>query len=499
MSRQNKLIMNTISAFLLQIVTLICAFILPKHILKFYGSEINGLVSSISWFLGIISFLELGIGPVIQSNLYKPFEDKDEDSISKIVVSAERFYRKIAYIFCVYIFLLLLIFPKINAKYSFGFTATLLLIISVSIFAQYYFGITYQVFLIADQKTYIPSGIQIITVVFNTILSVLFIHLGYSIHVVKLLAAFVYIIRPLLLNAYVHKNYNINHKVICDKEPIKQKWNGFAQHLAAVVCNEVDVVLLTFLSTYQNVSIYSIYLMITNGILTLVMNTASGIESFWGNMIARKEEKQLFKTFEFAELLIHIIVCVLFVSMGILIAPFVLVYVNGIEDAGCYNLPLFGMLMAIAYGCRCLRTPYFIITKAAGHYKETQNGAIISMLLNIVISLALIMKYGLIGTALGTLVAMLYHTIYFAWYLRKNIINRPFKYFVKHMVLDIAIGVISYMLTMNWCMGEISYMAWFLYAVKVTLVVMVVSLVINFVLYNKEIKGLIIAIVNRGR
>ena len=67
-----KLMKNTISSFVFQITTIICGFILPRLILQQYGSEVNGLINSLNQFLGVISFLELGVGAVIQSALYKP-------------------------------------------------------------------------------------------------------------------------------------------------------------------------------------------------------------------------------------------------------------------------------------------------------------------------------------------------------------------------------------------------------------------------------------------
>ena len=60
-----------------QAVVMICGFILPRYFLLYYGSEVNGLISSMTHFLGFISLLELGIGPVIQANLYKPLAEKD--------------------------------------------------------------------------------------------------------------------------------------------------------------------------------------------------------------------------------------------------------------------------------------------------------------------------------------------------------------------------------------------------------------------------------------
>ena len=96
--RKKKLAANTASSLIFRICTIICGFILPRLILNSYGSEINGLVNSITQFLGIISFLELGVGAVIQSALYKPLAEKNDIEISKIVVSGQKFFSKIRYI-----------------------------------------------------------------------------------------------------------------------------------------------------------------------------------------------------------------------------------------------------------------------------------------------------------------------------------------------------------------------------------------------------------------
>lgn len=499
MSRKKKLFLNTGTALLLQIITLICGFILPRQILSAFGSDVNGLVTSITRFLSVISFLELGVGPVIQSNLYKPLAMNDKDTISKIVVSAEKFYRKIAYIFLVYIGVLFFVFPYFDNEFGFWFTASLVLIISVGTFAQYYFGITYQVFLNADQKVYVQSSIQIVTIILNTVLSVILIRIGCSIHAVKLLSAVVFVARPLVQNWYVHHNYQIDHRIKYTEEPIKQKWNGFAQHLAAVVCGEIDVVLLTLFSSYQNVSVYSVYLLVASGINKLVLTTATGLESFWGNMLAKGERKLLMQTFEYVEVVIHAVVTLLFVSMAILITPFVSVYVKGVEDATAYYVPLFGILLSFAYGVQCLRIPYFRIIKAAGHYKETQNGAFISMALNILVSVMLVFKLELVGVAIGTIIAMLYHTIYFAWYLRRNIICRKFWYFVKHMIIDIAVCVLSFFFTKGFSMIAATYFSWIVYAFEVTLITLGICAVLNGLFYRKEIKGILNFLFNKRR
>lgn len=493
MDRKRKLYLNIGSSLVRQLAVFICGFILPRYLLLYFGSDVNGLLTSLARFLGLISFLELGIGPVVQSNLYKPLEEKDPDTVSKILVSAEKFYHRIAYIFLGYIAILAVGYPLLNREFDFWFTASLLLIISLGTFAQYYFGITWQVLLTADQKAYVPNLLQTVSVILNTLLCVILMQAGCGVHLVKLASAAVFVLRPIVLNFYVRKHYAVNRKITYDGDPIQQRWNGFAQHLAAAVCGEIDVILLTFLATYQSVSVYSVYVLVVGGLANLIIN-ATGFESFWGNMLARGETDLLSKSFDGVETLLHFIVTTLFSAAAILITPFVSVYVRGIEDAAAYHQPLFGIILAVAFGMRCARLPYNMLVNAAGHYKQTQNGAFVSMGINIVLSLALIRPFGLVGVAIGTLAAMLYHTLYFGWYLRKNIIRRPLRHMLCHLFTDAAVGVLAYFATKRFTMSAVSYGAWILYAFKVTLVVLGSSLLLHAVLYRGQFRYLLEAV-----
>ncbi|MBR6123433.1 sugar isomerase, partial [Candidatus Saccharibacteria bacterium] len=96
LSQKQKLHITSVSAISLQIVTIVCGFILPRFLLQYYGSAVNGLISSITQFLGFITLAECGIGAVVQSALYKPLSCNDYLGVSRIIVSAEHFYRNIA-------------------------------------------------------------------------------------------------------------------------------------------------------------------------------------------------------------------------------------------------------------------------------------------------------------------------------------------------------------------------------------------------------------------
>lgn len=487
MNRNKKLLLNTGMGIIQQVVTIICGFILPRFFLKNFGSNVNGLISSISQFLGFISLLEMGVGPVIQANLYKPLADGDNTRISEIVKSAERFFRRIAYIFLAYIIILSVIFPiAIDTEFDPIFTVSLLVIIAISTIAQYFFGATYQVLLNSDQKSYVQMSLRTVAIILNTAICIVLMYAGASVHTVKLVSASIFVMQPLGQMIYVKKHYTLNKKIKLVGEPIKQKWNGFAQHVAATVSTNASVFVLTIFSSLSNVSIYSVYHLVTNGISSVIMTAASGIESFFGNIIAQGDEKTLKKSFDLIEWVIHFGVTVLFTIAAIAIVPFVTVYTDGVSDAD-YVQPLFGFLLVFAYMIQCLRIPYFRVIKASGHFKQTQNGSFIMAGINIVVSVGLVFRFGLVGVALGTLCAMLFHTVYFVLYLRKNILNRSILYFLKHVLTDAIVVCASFFATSQIKLASISILSFLIYAIEIAIIVTVISIAVNAAFYLKMI------------
>lgn len=486
MNRKKKLFLNTVIPLLNQIITIVCGFILPRFFLAYYGSTVNGLVSSVTQFLGFISICECGVGAVVQSALYKPLAEKDDDGVSRIIISAERFFRKIGLILVVYVAVLTVAYPKIiSNRFDFWYTASLILVISISSFAQYFFSMSYRLLLSADQLAYIQLGLNAVTLIINTVLCVILMKLGMGVQVVKLVSSLVFLIQPAVLVIYVKKHYRLNKKLEINEEPLKQKWNGLSQHIAAVVLGNTDVVVLTIFSTLENVSVYTVYYMVVNGIKQLITAVTTGVQALFGNMYAKQEKEKLNETFGFFEWLIHTAVTLLFTVTGILVVPFVKVYTSDITDIN-YVAPLFGGLLAAATAVYCLRLPYNIMVLAAGHYKQTQVSALIEAGINIIVSIAFVYKLGLIGVALGTLVAMLYRTCYLAYYLNKAILYRKIKIFIKYMLTDVLISGLM-VLSVCWLtLGTEGYRAWIISAVEVTLICFAVSLLCNLIFYKKS-------------
>ena len=489
--RGKRLFYNTISSLVFQVTTIVCGFILPRLILNAFGSEVNGLVNSIAQFLGVISFLELGVGAVVQSALYKPLAEKNQEDVSKIIASANKFFTRLGQILLIYVIVLVIIYPQFAGKnFGFAYTATLIVAISISSFAQYFFGIVNRLLLTADQRGYIQYNAQTLAVVCNTAACFVLIRVGCSIQIIKLTTSLIYLLQPFLIYLYVRHHYSIDRKIKYIKEPIPQKWNGIAQHVEAVILDGTDTIVLTLFATLSDVSIYSVYFLVVKGVKQLFMSMTNGITSLIGELWAKQELKELNKTFSWTEWVIHTGTTFVFGLTAILIVPFVKVYTLGIHDAN-YIQPLFAALIVAANAGHCLRLPYNIIILAAGHYKQTQNNYIIAAILNIVVSVVTVKAWGLIGVAIGTLVAMGYQTVWMAVYDSKNLIKWPLRNFAKQIFVDGLTVIIGFFTTRMIAMPEATYIEWVFLAVKTAFIWVVIVGVLNMVFYRDKMQSMI--------
>lgn len=485
--KSRLLFYNSISPLIYQATTIICGFILPRLILGHFGTEVNGLVNSITQFLGIIAFLELGVGAVVQSSLYKPLSDNDDIAVSKVITSADKFFRRLGYVLATYVIAMLFYYPYlVKQNFSFTFTATLIIAISIRSFAQYFFGIVNRLLLLADQKAYIQYIAQTLAVITNTLGCYILIAFDCSVQVVYGMTSVIFFLQPLAIHLYIKKHYALNRKLHYDVEPIKQKWNGIAQHIAAVILTGSDTVILTVFSSLVNVSIYAVYYLPMSGSRLIIMSMISGIMALIGNLWAKQDLKELRKVFAWTEWLIHTGTTLIFTLTAVLIVPFVQVYTHGVSDAN-YIQPLFGILLVAANSGHCLRLPYNIMILAAGHYKQTQHNYIIAAVMNIVISIMGVKQFGLIGVTLGTLAAMVYQTVWMAWYNSKNFIKWPMRNFFKQMAVNAASAVSIFIVTGYFTMTGVSYLEWIVLAIKVTACGIFVAFFVNYIFYKELI------------
>lgn len=490
--RSKKAALNSLTSIISQIISIICGFILPKLILSAFGSNYNGITSSITQFISTVVLLRAGVGGVTRAALYKPLADNDTEEISSIIRATEIFMKKVSLLFAIALIAFACIYPfMVIDEFDWFFSFSLVLILGISTFAQNYFGITYQMLIQADQRQYIYSLITIITTVLNTLIAAILIKFGASIHIVKLASSIVFALNPIFFNIYVRRRYKINKSAKPNYDAISQRWDAFAQQAAAFVNNNTDIIILTMFRNIKEVSVYTVYYLVGNGLYKVENTLCDGMGAAFGNMLANNEREALERNVRIFEYLVFTTSTFLFICGGALIVPFSELYTRGITDVS-YTRPLFGVLMCINQFLLCVRLPYQMVVEAAGHFKQTRNGAIFESFLNIIISALLVIKFGLIGVTIGTFSALIFRTLQYAIYASRNILDRHIGVVIKHLIISF-LEAISVAIIINLIPSHSinSYIGWFIYAIIIALITVLVIVIYSSLLYKSDVKMLI--------
>lgn len=486
LTRSQKALNNTTSGFINEFITLICGLILPRLILSHFGSAYNGVTASISQFLSVIVLMKAGIGGVTRAALYKPLAEKDNRTISEIVVQTQRFMGKVALIFLGFTVVFAIIYPIwICADFSWWFSFSLILIISLSTFAQYYFGLTYQMLLNADQRQSVVFLITGITTLLSTGIAAALIYLGGGIHIVKLGSSVVFALSPIVLYFYTRKRYQIDTTVAPTQDLIKQRWDAVGHEVANFVNNNTDIIVLTVFSGILEVSVYTVYQNVILSIRKILANFVTGFGAAFGNMYARAEHDLMRQNLKIFELIVFSLTTFFYSLTLSMIVPFVRIYTSGVTDVN-YIRPLFSIIITLAGAFSCFRIPYQSVVTAAGHYKQTRNGAFTEAIINIVLSIAFVIKFGLVGVAIGTLAAAIFRTCQYALYLNKQLLPGGMKSFWLHLFISLSIIGFTYVFS-TWIVGgSTSIPRWILNACICGLVCAVLTLGTNFLFFRKD-------------
>ncbi|MGU9953274.1 polysaccharide biosynthesis C-terminal domain-containing protein [Limosilactobacillus fermentum] len=486
---KNKVtLLNMVSGLVLQFITAISGFILPKIILMYFGSEANGLVSSLTQFLSYINLVEGGVTGVIAANLYKPLVERNISKVSAILVTSNKFYRKIGTVYIAYTVVLATSYPLIfHTEFSFSYIFALTLILSLGLLIQYIFSISLKTLLNTDKKTYIVNFTQSVIVILNLVLSVISIHVYPSIHIFKLINGILFVLQPLVFGAYIKKNYSINWKAKSNNELIKERWDGFTVNLAAFIHGSTDVTVLTIFTNLKIVSVYNVYSLVLMSVNQLINAIIAGITATVGHAYARRDFKELNQKLDIYEYVVFILVFFIFTVTALLITPFVQIYTHGVKDANYYQ-PTFGLFFVIAESIYMVKMPHLNLAYAANRFKEITLPAFIEAGLNIVLSIIFVREYGLVGVAIGTSIAMTYRMAFHVYYTSKIVPGRVQSIFYKKLLIFTGTSIVGYLLcSVVLPLTKLSVVNWILYALYYSIIVGILLGLVSLVFFKEEL------------
>ena len=434
-----------------QVICLVVQFISRTFFVKILGSEylgINGLFNNI---LTLLSLADMGIGTVLVYSMYEPLANKDKTKLKMLMNEYKKIYIIIALIvfilgICIVPFLHIFINDMPNIPNIRCIFILYLLNIVVSYLCIYKISI-----INADQKSYIVSVTQqIINIIANIFMTLILLVSRDFIAYLVIQIAF-----SIMSNIYISKKaekmypfiketngYKLN---IEEKRKIKKDTFAMLLHkIGGVVVNGTDTLIMSAMIGLKEVGIYSNYLLIINSINRFTWQYFISMSASLGNMNVETSKEYLYSIFKkvfYGNFWIYTFcsICLYF-----LVNPFIEMWI-GREYVFDYYVVFF---IVLAFYVEGMRKTNICFREAMGMFTHDQLKPIIEAILNLIISIVLTMKFGIIGIILGTIISMLLTCTWVEPYVLfkygfKLKVSLYFKMFFKY----ILIGIISFFAT----------------------------------------------------
>ncbi|WP_415928833.1 lipopolysaccharide biosynthesis protein [Zhenpiania hominis] len=446
--KKNKVILNILTEFVGKGLVLIISVLLPKLYIDNYGSEYNGLLSSLNGIFVYLNLLEAGIGSASIQALYKPIVNRSFDRISHIISATKKMYFHNGVYFLGCLAIVAFLYPYYSHTEIQYLTVVILVFISAAPYIlKFFFRGKYTVLLTADNRLYILNLIGNICHIVANIIKIIMLYQKMDIIVVQLVFGIASMVEILFIYLYIRRKYvAVNFNDIPDYQAISKSKSAMVHEFAYVIFSNSDILLLTYFCGLKIVSVYSVYNLIFSSLSQLLQSVTNGTNAALGQLMVENRNKYLRNYYRF-EYLFQCLSCMVIISAGAVTREFVSIYTINANDVN-YSIGGITILFVAIQIVSLVRWPGVGAIKYSGMFKETQGRALIEMTINLLLSLVLIHPFGIHGVLFATIVALIYRTADVIFFTEQKILHnskgrRPLRIFLL-MLFSACIFVIEY-------------------------------------------------------
>lgn len=470
------------------IIPCIISFIVNKYFVDLMGIEYLGLMRLFTQLLAYLGIVEMGLGAASAYSLYKPLAEKDHERINIVISTISSLYKKIA-IFIFILGLLLIPFLKFFIK-DIAITNMIYIywILYVINTVLNYLFITYNILFTANQEYNFVRIVQASTRIISQFLKIYIIlkYRSFLLFIGCILLENIF--QFLLFKFYFYKNYSfVKSTKIRDKTIIKNLKNLFFHKIGTLIVFNTDLILISKFISLKVVGIYSSYQMLI-GMLGMLINVVTGVISpMIGKHVAIHTDEDnfiLWKRINIMYIFVGVIVTYCFYNLS---TSFIVLWIGKENTLIQTTILLLSVNLYIIF----LRNITEIFKNAYGFFDDIQL-PILESILNFSFSLFLVIKIGLNGVIVGTIISNLVVIVILKPIL---VFKRCFKInivtYIKMYFNYIAISIISIILAeiiKNKFLNENinSFYQWILESTKLFVLISIIASIIF--LLNKDFR-----------
>ena len=389
-----KGVYNIVFGIIGQVLTVLFAIIVPKVIIIGYGSSVNGLLSTINQLFVYLSLFEAGVGTATLQALYKPLTENNQGKINSVLAATHKYYIRTSKLYFAALVLFSVLYPCIIKRGSISYLMAALLIFfgGLGNVVNFMFQGKYKILLQAEGKSYVVTNITTIISVLINLSKIILIKSGFDVLAVQIVFFVFNVLQMVLFEGYIRLKYKwIDLTVSPDEEAISQKNSVLVHQVSTLIFSNTDMIILSIINGLKAVSLYTVYNYIYTTVLNLFSTINNGLVFYLGQTYHsdRKRFVQIYRLYEFD---IMTVGYYMFTVIGILTLPFMKLYTSGMTDYNYINVWLPPLFVSVQF-LSIARFAANNLVNIAGHFKKTQNRAILETAINIVLSVAFPFKF----------------------------------------------------------------------------------------------------------
>lgn len=454
MGRVQSAARNIAFGYIGNLTTQLLGFILRTVFILHLGDTLNGINDLYTGILSVLSMAELGVGTALNYSLYGPVARKDYEKIKSYMLLYKNAYRVIGLVIALIGIAISPFLPYLVKQPEGVSVRDLTLYYFIFLFntvSSYFVAYKYSL-VNAEQNNYIQTNIITVTKMITVSLQLLVIIFTENFYLYLLTAAFVELAQKFFVSWYLNRRY----PYLKDKNVVKlskEETGEVVNKTKALVFHKIgDVARLQtdsmIISAFINVTLvgfvgnYNIVLTSVANFVNIIFNS---VLSSFGNLIAtesKDKQYRLFKVYRFFACWIYGFSAV---GFFLLLTPFVMIWQGGTEKV----LP--------AAVVACILMDYYFkgerivlsnFKTAAGVFEQDKYLTLIQGAVNLVISIVLVQKVGLVGVYIGTIISGLMANVTKPFIIYKACFDKNVKaYFGDSMkYVAVILGVLAVLL-----------------------------------------------------
>lgn len=489
MESKKKVLLNFLISTMSTFLTMALGFVLPRVIMKSWGSEYNGLVNSVRTIMNYLLLLEAGVSTSTLQALYKSVGSEDNHQTSVVVHTSQLYYRKLSAVYFLCILAISGIYPLIiKTTITYWNVFFVIFLQGCSGVINFAFRASYQQLLKAEGKYYIISLVTMVTQILTYAAKFVSVLVFNNIIVMQLLGVIIMGFQVAVYAIYFQRRYKwIDHNVRSDMSLLEHRKYYVVQQIGGLVFNSTDTFVLSIFCGLKVASVYTTYAMVYSAVSTVIGIVRSSTGFVLGQSYYQGDQvfKRTYNVYTSVQVTIG---CILSSVSLLLITGFISLYTKGVEDIDYHNY-LAAVLFAFNIILDCMRGANLAGANVAGQAPKTTWRYLAEAGINLFVSLILVQFYGMVGVLLGTVVAGIWRSVDSIIFFSKNVLKKnPY----RELLFDaVNIGIFAlFILIGKWNLLPInSYLQFVMWGAVSLLAVTAVYFVVFAVANRNNISG----------